>query len=112
MDLVTELASLRERLGAVDMGRDGLGTGDRDGSGWKRRLDILRSDEHGSTDVEGLGDEGPKDGGKRKEVVTVEGGPKLSELDERLAYLENLIGPPGGEGLDQVSLDIHVKMFT
>lgn len=104
LDIVSELSFLRERIGAVDLSANGLlmssGDGNHGDDNWKQRLDKLgvQEEAHPNGDNSG-GKEG--DEGSDAHGSSEGSGLKLSELDKRLAYLENLVGP-SGEGLDQV----------
>jgi nuclear migration protein JNM1 len=99
VDLFAELAVLREKMNAVEVGDTG-GVGAPQ-VGWKERLERLErlerpvSVQNGGV-IEGDGDAGPSPGGGS------EGGARLSDLDKRLASLEDLVGP-STEGLDSTS---------
>ncbi|RSH90456.1 hypothetical protein EHS25_001061 [Saitozyma podzolica] len=116
VDLISELTALRERMGEIDLDAAGSGTGAGSAEEeWEARLQRLAG---GSGPGSGLPASGAGNGivrgnGGDHDVSTgtrasagagstglpSEGGLKLSELDRRLASLEDLVGP-SGEGIN------------
>lgn len=101
IDLLSELAGLRERLGGLEVDeRDGFNGGVRGGGGgggggdreWEVRLSRLgetsrQSRGRGEQADEDKGDEGELTGGGQGNGIG------LGDLDKRLALLEDLVGP-------------------
>ena len=97
VDLLAELASVRERMVAVDV--EGMKENDLDTKGWKERLERLSAVDGGAASV------GEDDGLVVSHPSLASGsgrGTGLSEIDKRLAQLEEVIGPPAS-GTDDVS---------
>lgn len=103
IDLVGELAGLKDRLDAVTVGDPPRSSG-AGGSEWKERLQKL-SHPVDSSPGEGAGTQSGVDDGKQA---------GLSEIDKRLATLEDLIGPsdPSLDGVSLVTLCAFVKLTS
>jgi len=100
LDLVGELAGLKDRLEAVAAGEVPR-TGAIGGTEWKSRLQKL-SQPVGSTQGDGDEPQGPVNDGKQA---------GLSEIDKRLATLEDLIGPLD-PALDGVSRPVPWSLLS
>jgi nuclear migration protein JNM1 len=114
VDLISELTALRERMGVIDLAAAGSGTGAGSAEEeWESRLQRLAGASgsglpasvagNGDGNERGnVGDHGVSTGASASASSTggsSEGGVKLSELDRRLASLEDLVGP-SGEGVN------------
>ncbi|WWD18209.1 hypothetical protein CI109_102659 [Kwoniella shandongensis] len=107
VDVVSELAGLRERLDIVDIDgleeKEGNGAIPSGGGGeWANRLDRLVSAERGQTHRESSDRVNGGDLASSVQRQGDEASASLSELDKRLALLESVLGPIG-DGLDQSS---------
>lgn len=93
MDVLGEVSRLQERLARLDtVSINGSGSGERDV--WRDRLDSLGA----SRDTQnGYADEAGATANEPERPAA-----SLTDLDQRLASLENVLGT-SGEGIDQVS---------
>ncbi len=101
VDLMSELVSLREKLGSVDL--DGVREEGVGMDQWKERLERLTVLDTGQT----AGEDQAEDQ-KPAMSSSSNGGVGLSELDKRLAQLEDLIGPPSS-GPDDVGPPLSLE---
>jgi nuclear migration protein JNM1 len=114
VDLISELTALRERMGEIDLDAAGSGTGAGSAEEeWEARLQRLAGGPGSGLPASGAGNGNERGSGGDHGVFTgtsasagagstglpSEGGLKLSELDRRLASLEDLVGP-SGEGIN------------
>ena len=104
VDLMAELAGVRKRMDEVEMGDLAGPSSSNQGDDWSKRIDRLQSNHP----------DPPNHSAEQNETIESSSEVNLSDLDKRLAELEDLVGPidPGPDGVSRAATDFLDRCLT